>query len=143
MNENITFEQALENIQNYAINIAPSIARFREDPAVIAQLSDFHPLLSSVFNKVPVELLEVYGEKRGKLEWQKLAKLYFQLVVLKETRAEVVRLMRALLTFRDEERKLMYKGKDGEDYISFEQVRSANEFYAQQENSKIEKGRSR
>ena len=35
------------------------------------------------------------------------------------------------------------KGKDGKDYTSFEQVRSVNEFYTQQENPTIEQGRSR
>ena len=43
----------------------------------------------------------------------------------------------------DEERKFMYKGKDGKDYTSFEEVKSVDEFYTQQENPLIEKGRSR
>ena len=51
--------------------------------------------------------------------------------------------MRDILAMWDEERKFMYKGKDGKDYTSFEEVKSVDEFYTQQENPLIEKGRSR
>ena len=56
---------------------------------------------------------------------------------------EVAKLMRDILAMWDEERKFMYKGKDGKDYTSFEEVKSVDEFYTQQENPLIEKGRSR
>ena len=51
--------------------------------------------------------------------------------------------MRDILEMWDEERKFMYKGKDGKDYTSFEQVSSVDELYVQQENPTIEQGRSR
>ena len=75
--------------------------------------------------------------------WEKFAKLYHNLVLRQDTRVLIVKLMRSLLVLWDEERKFMFKGKDGKDYTSFEEVRSVDEFYTQQENPTIEQGRSR
>lgn len=148
MNEKITLEQALESIENYAINShhpsEPS-ASYREDPSAIAYFSQFNPtpLPSSVIAKVPEEFLKIYGKEKGTLEWEKFAKLYHNLVLRQDTRVLIVKLMRSLLVLWDEERKFMFKGKDGKDYTSFEEVRSVDEFYTQQENPTIEQGRSR
>ena len=148
MNENITLKQALESIEKYAINShhpsEPS-ASYREDPSAIAYFSQFNPtpLPSSVITKVPEEFLNIYGKEKGTKEWRKFAKLYYDLVLKKDTRVLIVELMRSLLVLWDEERKYMYKGKDEKDYASFEAVRSADEFYTQHENPTLENGRSR
>ena len=144
MKENIDLGAAIEKIQNYAINsFQPSYVRADSKPADVAKYSDFIELPHGIIDQVPDVILKVYGEEKGALEWKKIATAVFKLTVVSDVRVEVAILMRALLAVWDEERKFMFKGKDGKDYTSFEQVRSVNEFYTQQENPTIEQGRSR
>ena len=150
MNENIKIydlKTAFEIIQNYAINtFRPSASDGSElsnGPDGIAKYSDYDALPPSIFNKIPEPLLLVYDEKTAASEWKNIAEAYFMLVANKDTRVEVARLMRALLEFWDLERKFMYKGKDGKDYTSSKEAELVNEFYPQQENPTIDKGRSR
>ena len=144
MKENIDLGAAIEKIQNYAINsFHPSYVRADSNPADVAKYSDFAELPHDIIGQVPDVILKVYGEKKGALEWRKIATAIFKLTVVYDASVEVTRLMRALLAVWDEERKFMFKGKDGKDYTSFEDVRSADEFYTQHENPTIENGRSR
>ena len=147
MNEKIDLKTAFELIQNYAINsFNPSASygfELSQGPDGIAKYSNFDALPSSIFNKIPEAFLLVYDEKTAASKWKSIAEAYFMLVVNKDTRVQVTRLMRALLEFWDLERKFMYKGKDGKDYTSFKEAELVNEFYSQQENPTIDKGRSR
>lgn len=147
MNEKIDLETAFEIIQNYAINsFSPSASygfELSKGPDGIAKHSDFNTLPPSIFNKIPEPFLLVYDEKTAASKWKNIAEAYFMLVANKDTRVEVARLMRALLEFWDLERKFMYKGKDGKDYTSSKEAELVNEFYSQQENPTIDKGRSR
>lgn len=51
--------------------------------------------------------------------------------------------MRDILEMWDEERKYMYKGKDGNYYTSFEEVRSVDEFYTKEQNPPIDNSKIR
>ena len=144
MRENIDLLTAMKKIENYAINsFKPNYVTANTSPGNVAQYSDFIELPQYIINQVPNEILELYGEEKGTLEWKEIATSFFKLVVICDTRVEVNRLMRALLAVLDEERKFMYKGKDGKDYTSSEQVKSVNEFYTQQENPTQKNGRGR
>lgn len=57
--------------------------------------------------------------------------------------ADILGTLRDIIDLYEMQLKNMYKGKDRKDYTSFEQVRSVDEFYVQQENPTIEQDRSR
>lgn len=144
MKENIDLGAAIEKIQNYAINsFQPSYVRADSNPADVAKYSDFIELPHNIIGQVPDVILKVYGEEKGAIKWREIATAIFKLTVVSDVRVDAARLVRALLAVWDEERKFMFKGKDGKDYTSFEQVKSVDEFYAQQENPTIEQSRNR
>lgn len=143
MKENIDLATAFEMIQNYAIkSVYPTVGTF-SDSVDITKHPEAYPLSPKILAQIPDEILKLYGEEKGARKWKELATSFFRLTLVADTRVEVAKLMRDILEMWDEERKFMYKGKDGKDYTSFEQVRSVDEFYAQQENPTIEQGRSR
>lgn len=143
MKENIDLATAFEMIQNYAIkSVYPTVGTF-SDSVDITKHPEAYPLSPKILAQIPDEILKLYGEEKGARKWKELATSFFRLTLVADTRVEVAKLMRDILEMWDEEHKFMYKGKDGKDYTSFEQVRSVDEFYAQQENPTIEQGRSR
>ena len=143
MKENIDLATAFEMIQNYAIkSVYPTVGAF-SGSVDITKHPEAYSLPSSIINHIPDEILRLYGEEKGARKWKELATSFFRLTLVSDVRVEVAKLMRDILEMWDEERKFMFKGKDGKDYTSFEQVRSVDEFYAQQENPTIEQGRSR
>ncbi len=143
MKENIDLATAFEMIQNYAIkSVYPTVGAF-SGSVDITKHPEAYSLPPSILNRVPDEILRLYGEEKGARKWKELATSLFRLTLVADVRVEVAKLMRDILEMWYEERKFMYKGKDGKDYTSFEQVRSVDEFYAQQENPTIEQGRSR
>lgn len=143
MNESISLEQAIENIQNYAIkSVYPTAGAF-SGSVDITKHPEAYPLSPRILSQVPDDILKIYGAERGAKKWKQLATSIFRITLLADVRVEVAKLMRDILEMWDEERKFMYKGKDGKDYTSFEAVRSADEFYTQHENPTIENGRSR
>lgn len=143
MKENIDLATAFEMIQNYAIkSVYPTVGAF-SGSVDITKHPEAYSLPPSILTQIPDEILKLYGEEKGARKWKELATSFFRLTLVADVRVEVAKLMRDILEMWDEERKFMYKGKDGKDYTSFEQVRSVDEFYAQQENPTIEQGRSR
>lgn len=143
MKENIDLATAFEMIQNYAIkSVYPTVGTF-SDSVDITKHPEAYPLSPKILAQIPDEILKLYGEEKGARKWKEIATSFFRLTLVADTRVEVAKLMRDILEMWDEERKFMYKGKDGKDYASFEQVMSVDEFYAQQENPTIEQGRSR
>lgn len=143
MKENIDLATAFEMIQNYAIkSVYPTVGAF-SGSVDITKHPEVYSLPPRILTQIPDEILKLYGEEKGARKWKELATSFFRLTLVADVRVEVAKLMRDILEMWDEERKFMYKGKDGKDYTSFEQVRSVNEFYAQQENPTIEQGRSR
>ena len=143
MKENIDLATAFEMIKNYAIkSVYPTVGTF-SNSVDITKHPEAYPLSPRILAQIPDEILKLYGEEKGARKWKELATSFFRLTLVADTRVEVAKLMRDILEMWDEERKFMYKGKDGKDYTSFEQVRSVDEFYAQQENPTIEQGRSR
>ena len=143
LKENIDLATAFEMIQNYALNsVYPTVGAF-SGSVDIPKHTEAYSLPSSILNQVPGEILRLYGEEKGARKWKELATSFFRLTLASDVRVEVAKLMRDILAMWDEERNFMYKGKDGKDYTSFEEVRSVDEFYTQQENPLIEKGRSR
>lgn len=143
MKENIDLATAFEMIQAYAIkSVYPTVGAF-SDSVDITKHPEAYSLPSRILTQIPDEILKLYGEEKGARKWKELATSFFRLTLVADVRVEIVKLMRDILEMWDEERKFMYKGKDGKDYTSFEQVRYVDEFYAQHENPTIEKGRSR
>ena len=143
LKENIDLVTAFEMIQNYALkSVYPTVGAF-SGLVDITKHPEAYSLPSSILNQVPGEILRLYGEEKGARKWKELATSFFRLTLVSDVRVEVAKLMRDILAMWDEERKFMYKGKDGKDYTSFEEVKSVDEFYTQQENPLIEKGRSR
>ena len=143
LKENIDLATAFEMIQNYAIkSVYPTVGAFSGSVDITIH-PEAYSLPSSIINHIPDEILRLYGEEKGARKWKELATSFFRLTLVSDVRVEVAKLMRDILEMWDEERKFMFKGKDGKDYTSFEQVRSVDEFYAQQENPTIEQGRSR
>lgn len=143
LKENIDLATAFEMIKNYAIkSVYPTVGTF-SNSVDITKHPEAYPLSPRILAQIPDEILKLYGEEKGARKWKELATSFFRLTLVADTRVEVAKLMRDILEMWDEERKFMYKGKDGKDYTSFEQVRSVDEFYAQQENPTIEQGRSR
>lgn len=143
MKDNIDLATAFEMIEKYAIkSVYPTVGTF-SDSVDITKHPEAYPLPPRILAQIPDEILKLYGEVKGAIKWKEIATSFFRLTLVADTRVEVAKLMRDILEMWDEERKFMYKGKDGKDYTSFEQVRSVDEFYAQQENPTIEQGRSR
>lgn len=143
MKENIDLSTAIEMIQNYAIeSVYPTVGTY-SGSVDITKHPESYSLPPRILNQVPDVILKLYGEEKGARKWKELATSIFRLTLVADVRVEVAKLMRDILEIWDEERKFMYKGKDGKDYTSFEDVRSVDEFYMQQENPTIENGRSR
>lgn len=143
LKDNIDLATAFEMIEKYAIkSVYPTVGTF-SDSVDITKHPEAYPLPPRILAQIPDEILKLYGEVKGAIKWKEIATSFFRLTLVADTRVEVAKLMRDILEMWDEERKFMYKGKDGKDYTSFEQVRSVDEFYAQQENPTIEQGRSR
>lgn len=143
MKENIDLATAFEMIQDYAIkSVFPTYKAF-SNSVDITKHPEAYPLPPRILTKIPDEILKLHGEVIGARKWKKLATSFFRLTLIADVRVEVAKLMRDVLEMWDEERKFMYKGKDGNNYTSFEQVRSVDELYVQQENPAKEQGRSR
>lgn len=143
MKENIDLSTAIEMIQNYAIkSVYPTVGTF-SGSVDITKHPEAYSLPPRILNQVPDVILKLYGEEKGTKKWKELATSIFRLTLVADVRVEVAKLMRDILEMWDEERKFMYKGKDGKDYTSFGDVRTVDEFYMQQENPTIENGRSR
>lgn len=143
LKENIDLATAFEMIQDYAIkSVYPTYKAF-SDSVDITKHPEAYSLPPRILTKIPDEILKLYGEVIGARKWKELATSFFRLTLIADVRVEVAKLMRDVLEMWDEERKFMYKGKDGNNYTSFEQVRSVDELYVQQENPAKEQGRSR
>ena len=84
----------------------------------------------------------MYGEEKGKQLWPGFVRLYYS-KMSSGMEAEVIAALTDIIDLYDKQLRTMYKGKDGKDYVSSEDVKSANDFYIQQENPTIEHGRSR
>ena len=143
LKENIDLATALEMVRDYAIkSVYPTVGTF-SDSVDITKHPEAYSLPPRILTQIPDEILKLYGEVIGARKWKEIATSFFRLALIADVRVEVVKLMRDILEMWDEERKFMYKGKDGKDYTSFEQVRSVDELYVQQENPAKEQGRSR
>lgn len=143
LKENIDLATALEMVQDYAIKSVYLTYKPFSDSVDITKHPEAYSLPPRILTQIPDEILKLYGEVIGARKWKEIATSFFRLALIADVRVEVVKLMRDILEMWDEERKFMYKGKDGKDYTSFEQVRSVDELYVQQENPTIEQGRSR
>ena len=143
LKENIDLETAIEMIQDYAIKaVYPTVGTFNGSVDITKQPENYS-LPPRILNQVPDEIIKLYGEDIGTLKWKKLATSIFRLSLVADVRVEVAKLLRDILEMWNDERKIMYKGRDGKDYKSFEEVRTIDDFYTQQENPIIEKGISR
>ena len=119
MKENIDLVTAFEMIQNHALkSVYPTVGAF-SGSVDITKHPEAYSLPSSILNQVPGEILRLYGEEKGARKWKELATSFFRLTLVSDVRVEVAKLMRDILAMWDEERKFMYKGKDGKDYTSF------------------------
>ena len=129
MKENYDLISELEEIRRRGINYGASIGngKYRIDDLI---------------EKVPDVFVAAYGEEKARLKWKNLARLYYY-VMSTSLEADMVATLRELIAMYNEQLKFIYKGKDGKDYSSFEEVQKVNEFYTLHENPTIEKGRSR
>lgn len=89
------------------------------------------PLPSKVSKVVPKDL----GlQNISPAKWEAYAYSFYRVMVLADNRVEAARIMRELAKAWDEQQKFMHKGKDGKDYVSFDETRYADENYLEQEN---------
>ena len=128
MNENLnayTFDEALKVIEECALNLPAGL--------VAGPNGELHlpPLPSKVSKVVPKDLgLPNMSPER----WEEYAYSFYRVMVLADNRVEAARIMRELAKAWDEQQKFMHKGKDGKEYVSFEETRYADEKYVDQEN---------
>ena len=138
MKENIDLGMAIDMIQDYAIKLVYSTEGTFNGSVDITKQPEAHSLPPRILYQVPDIFFKLYGEEKGTLKWKELATSIFRLTLVADVRVEVVKLMRDILEMWDEERKYMYKGKDEKDYTSFEEVRSVDEFYTEEQNPPID-----
>ena len=126
MNESAyTFEEVLKVIEEYALSLPAGL--------IAGPNGELHlpPLPAKVSKVVPKDLrLPNMSPKR----WEGYAYSFYRVIVLADDRVEAARIMRELAKAWDEQQKFMHKGKDGKEYVSFEETRFADENYVEQEN---------
>lgn len=131
MNENLnayTFDEALKVIEKYALSLPAGL--------IIGPNGELHlpPLPAKVSIIVPKDL----GLTNiSPAKWEVFAYSFYRVMVLADDWVEAARKMRELVKAWDEQQKFMYKGKDENNYVSFEETRYADKNYVEQENPNL------
>lgn len=140
LKENIDFNTEMKEIMSRGLNFGAEIRKM-VSPSFVSDIKRKYSI-DDLIELVPDMFFAVYDEEKAKQEWKKIAELTYA-AASSGLAADILGTLRDIMDMYEMQLKTMYKGKDGKDYTSFEQVRSVDEFYAQQENPTMEHGRSR
>ena len=79
-------------------------------------------------NNVPAIFIELYGEERGKEEWDALAEKAYKFYC-DDLKRETAALFKHVIEMYKRQLECMYKGEDGKDYTSFDDLQEADREY--------------